>query len=184
MSAADERDPGTRQALGDLARALRYVGPFRRRFAIKAALVVVTVIPTLLLPWSAKVLVDHVIQDIPLEDGRYPFFFQPIVSALAGADATGVTLAMLAFSTIRARATGTRDAKIRERRSRRSGSFRRRRRSPLHASRLPPVSARESRAGAVRRRPRYRCGCDRSWTVDLGSAPWSTSLRALRRLCA
>jgi ABC-type multidrug transport system fused ATPase/permease subunit len=44
------------------------------------------------------VLVDHVIQDIPLSDGRYPFFFQPIADALVGASPTQIVLVTLGFT--------------------------------------------------------------------------------------
>jgi ABC-type multidrug transport system fused ATPase/permease subunit len=87
-----------RQAFADMARALRYIGPFRSRFKRKIFYQTLTVIPSLLLPWPGKVLVDHVIQDIPFEDTRYPFFFQPIIELLEGASPTAIAIAMLAFS--------------------------------------------------------------------------------------
>ena len=42
-----------------------------------------------------KVLVDHVIEDVPFEDTTYPFFFQPVIHALAGADAVTIAVSML-----------------------------------------------------------------------------------------
>ena len=90
--------PTTRQAFGDIARALRYIGPFRGRFQRKLCYQMLTVIPSLLLPWPTKVLIDHVIQDVPFQDTRYPFFFQPVIDALHGATPATIALAMLAFS--------------------------------------------------------------------------------------
>ncbi|MFP6605801.1 MAG: ABC transporter ATP-binding protein [Myxococcota bacterium] len=90
--------PTNRQAFADIARALRYILPFRGRFGLKLFYQTLTVIPSLLLPWPAKVLVDHVIQDIPFGDTRYPFFFQPVIEALHGASPTTIAVTMLAFS--------------------------------------------------------------------------------------
>lgn len=80
------------QSAGDviqsLRRVLRYVAPFRTAFAVKVALVFVTLLASLLLPWPVKILIDHVIQGLSLSDaiGDYPFFVRPFLQPLAHAD--------------------------------------------------------------------------------------------------
>ena len=60
-----------RVTLSDYRRALRYVVPVRRLFVGKAVLMSLAVIPTVILPWPAKILVDHVIQGLPLDPPLY-----------------------------------------------------------------------------------------------------------------
>ncbi len=88
----------TRQSIADLGRALRYVRPFRGRISAKVGYTLLSLIPAVVLPWPAKVLVDHVIQDVPVSDTHYPFFFQPLVALLEGASPAQTALAVLAFS--------------------------------------------------------------------------------------
>jgi ATP-binding cassette subfamily B protein len=90
--------PSARESAADLGRALRYIGPFRARFLRKLGYGSLTLIPSLVLPWPGKVLVDHVIQDVPFENTNYPFFFQPIITALDGADPVTIALVMLAIT--------------------------------------------------------------------------------------
>lgn len=68
-----------------IARALRYVAPFRRQFAVKLGLLLVSLVPLVLLPWPMKILVDHVIRGIPFGEQAtsFPFFIQPLIDALA-----------------------------------------------------------------------------------------------------
>ena len=87
-----------RQAIGDIARALRYVRPLGGLFAGKVAYSLVALLPTVIFPWPAKVLIDHVIQGLPIDLDRYPFFFQPIVAAIDGASPAEMAFAMLALS--------------------------------------------------------------------------------------
>ncbi len=86
-----------RQAIADIARGLRYIRPFASTFAGKIGFMLIGLLPTVVFPWPGKVLVDHVIQGIPIDATRYPFFFQPIVDALDGASPAEMALAMLAF---------------------------------------------------------------------------------------
>lgn len=88
---------GHRQALSDVWRALRYVKPVRALFAGKFLFAFVGLVPTVIFPFPAKVLVDHVIQGLPLDATRYPFFFQPVVDSLHGASPQQIALAMLAI---------------------------------------------------------------------------------------
>ncbi len=68
-------------------RALRYVAPVWRRFAVKALLTFVSLLPLLLFPWPLKILIDHVILGRPIggEETPYPGFIQPFIDLLAGA---------------------------------------------------------------------------------------------------
>ena len=73
-------------AIGLFARALQYVRPFRSEFGVKWLLVLVSFVPLLILPWPARILVDHIIQGVPFGDQPrpFPFFMQPFVDWLAG----------------------------------------------------------------------------------------------------
>ena len=73
-----------RQAIGDIARALRYVWPLRRLFAGKVGYSFIALFPTVIFPWPTKVLIDNVILGLPIEPSGYPFFFQPVIDALRG----------------------------------------------------------------------------------------------------
>ncbi len=103
-----------RQALTDLGRALRYLWPLRRLFAGKVGYSLVALLPTVVFPWPGKVLIDHVIQGLPLDATRYPFFFQPVVDALEGATPGEMALAMLGVGLVLLAlvgGTGTSDAR-------------------------------------------------------------------------
>ena len=97
----DSRSISHLEALRDFARALHYVAPFRGLYLRKIGFMLLGVIPALLLPWPVKVLVDHVVQDVPLDATTYPFFFQPFVDALVGRSpaeiAVMVTLLLMAL---------------------------------------------------------------------------------------
>jgi ABC-type multidrug transport system fused ATPase/permease subunit len=84
-----------RQAVTDISRGLRYIWPLRLLFSGKVAYSLVALLPTVVFPWPGKVLVDHVILGLPLDQTSYPFFFQPIVDGLAGATPMEIALAML-----------------------------------------------------------------------------------------
>ncbi|MEE3327110.1 MAG: ABC transporter ATP-binding protein [Myxococcota bacterium] len=73
-------------AIGLFARALRYIRPFRFDFGVKWVLVLISFIPLLILPWPARILVDHIIQGVPFGDQPrpFPFFIQPFVDFIAG----------------------------------------------------------------------------------------------------
>ncbi len=69
-------------------RALRYVGPFWPRFAVKALLTLASVLPLILFPWPLKILIDHVVLGRPIggpDATPYPGFVTPFLDALAGA---------------------------------------------------------------------------------------------------
>jgi ABC-type multidrug transport system fused ATPase/permease subunit len=69
-----------------LRRVLRYAAPFRARFAIKLSLLLVSILPLMLLPWPGKIVIDHVIEAVPLDPAGYPFFVRPLLAPLTGAD--------------------------------------------------------------------------------------------------
>jgi ABC-type multidrug transport system fused ATPase/permease subunit len=71
---------------GAFRRVLRFAAPFRARFAVKMALMLISIGPLVLLPWPGKIVIDHVIEAIPLDPAAYPFFLQPFLGPLAGAD--------------------------------------------------------------------------------------------------
>ncbi|RIL07417.1 MAG: hypothetical protein DCC71_03045 [Proteobacteria bacterium] len=68
-----------------LRRVLRYAAPFRARFAVKLALLLASIGPLVLLPWPGKIVIDHVIESVPLDPAAYPFFLRPALAPLAGA---------------------------------------------------------------------------------------------------
>lgn len=75
----------TRVAIRLISRALQYVRPFRFDFGVKWLLVLLSFIPLMILPWPARILVDHIIQGIPFGDQPrpFPFFIQPFVDFLS-----------------------------------------------------------------------------------------------------
>jgi ABC-type multidrug transport system fused ATPase/permease subunit len=92
-------DPGERETLAILMRAMRFVAPFRGRMAAKIGLVVFSLFPRLLLPWPVKIVIDHVIRGIPVGDPSvpYPAFLWPIVEPLVGMSSGEVLLWMVAI---------------------------------------------------------------------------------------
>ena len=77
-----------------LARSVRYVSPLRGRFALKVALAMLSIVPLLVLPVPIKLLLDHVIGDLPLADriGSYPFITRPVLRLLVGASRDEILL--------------------------------------------------------------------------------------------
>ena len=56
-----------------LARALRYVAPFKGRFALKLGILCVSLLPLLVLPWPVKIIIDHFILGVPI--GEQPLAY-------------------------------------------------------------------------------------------------------------
>jgi ABC-type multidrug transport system fused ATPase/permease subunit len=88
---------GSRDALRVLARALRWVAPFKGRFAVKAGLTVVSLVPPLLLPWPIKMQIDQVVEGKPLDPAAWPALLRPLVEPLVGASPVEILFATLAF---------------------------------------------------------------------------------------
>lgn len=72
-------------ALEALRRVLRYAAPFRARFAVKLLMTITSVLPLILIPWPGKIMIDHVIEGVPLDSASYPFFIRPFTDFLQGA---------------------------------------------------------------------------------------------------
>ena len=82
-------------------RALRYVAPFKWRFAVKVGLMILSLTPLLLLPWPIKILIDHVVGQIPIDENvaAYPFFVRPLLEPLQGASPTVILFWVVAAQT-------------------------------------------------------------------------------------
>ncbi len=94
---AENVAPGTASAFSVVIRALGYVAPFKRDFAIKAGLLTASLLPQLLLPWPIKIVTDHVLGDVAIgqEARPYPFFVAPFVHALAHSDKIVILIASI-----------------------------------------------------------------------------------------
>ncbi len=92
-------DPGGLGTLRLLVRALRYVAPFRRRFAQKLALLLASMLPLLVLPWPAKIVLDHVIEGIPIgaQARPYPTPVAALLDGLVGQEPVWILLAVVGF---------------------------------------------------------------------------------------
>jgi ABC-type multidrug transport system fused ATPase/permease subunit len=69
-----------------LGRALGYIATVKGLFAAKFGLAAVALIPGLMTPWLAKVLIDQVVLQQPFNDVEVPFppYFQPLVDFMGG----------------------------------------------------------------------------------------------------
>ena len=100
-------DIGTAETFRIIKRSARYISLFPGRYITKFILKLGSyAIPMALLPWPAKMLVDHVILANPLPeavDGRingYPLYWEPVISALYGASPLEIALVLAAFGVI------------------------------------------------------------------------------------
>ena len=85
-------DITTREALTVMGRSLRLVAQARGLFAAKFVLQLALMLPALLLPWLAKIVVDNALQGLPFgtTEVAYPPFMTPILSLLEGKDPLGI----------------------------------------------------------------------------------------------
>ena len=90
-STSDERredrgDTGWRESLDAIARAMQYVAPFKGRFSLKALLLALSFLPSLVLPWPIKILIDNVIGGRAIAEPIVPYqaFIRSIVMDLDG----------------------------------------------------------------------------------------------------
>jgi ABC-type multidrug transport system fused ATPase/permease subunit len=90
---------GHGEALRVLLRASRYLGPFKLRFAGKFALLVISLLPILVLPWPVKILVDHVVRGVPFDAPitPYPAPLAPLIAFLGDKAPLEVVFWVLAF---------------------------------------------------------------------------------------
>jgi ABC-type multidrug transport system fused ATPase/permease subunit len=65
------------ESLRLLARAFRYVAPFKGRFALKLGLLCLSLLPLLVLPWPVKIIIDHSILGVPI--GEQPLSYPAVV---------------------------------------------------------------------------------------------------------
>ena len=74
------------ETLRIFGRAIDYLRPFPSQMVVKVLLTLLSLAPFLILPWPFKVLIDHVIEGIPIAEGlsNYPSFIKPIVAMLDG----------------------------------------------------------------------------------------------------
>ncbi len=80
MIPSQSEDISNREAVQIFGRALRYVRPFRGRFAGKIGLAALSLMPSVLLPWPVKLVVDHVILEVPLGEPTTPH--PPVIRTL------------------------------------------------------------------------------------------------------
>jgi ABC-type multidrug transport system fused ATPase/permease subunit len=82
------------ETLHVFGRALRYVAPFRWRFGWKAVLTLLSVLPSVLLPWPVKIVIDHVVQGIPIggTPTPYPALVQSLLDPLRDASTLEILL--------------------------------------------------------------------------------------------
>ncbi len=92
----------TRETLRAMGRAIRYMGPFRRRFAVKLGLLLLSLVPMLMLPWPVKILIDNVIEGQPIESPirPYPAFIRPLMDLLEGRSPIEILFIVIAFQTL------------------------------------------------------------------------------------
>jgi len=99
---------GERETLALFARALRYVAPFRWRFAGKLGLTLLSLAPRLLLPWPVKLIIDHVINRAPIEPALagYPGFVRGVLAPLRDATPLEILFWLLAAQALLVLAIG------------------------------------------------------------------------------
>ncbi len=91
---------GTRETLNLIGRAMVFVWPLRYQLAVKLVLGLIGITVVLILPWPLKVLIDHVIMDMPIGDSPtpYPPYFAPFVNMLQGFSAFEIVTIIVVFS--------------------------------------------------------------------------------------
>ena len=91
-----------RETVSIVLRALRYVGPFRNEFAAKAVFLLISMLPLIVLPWPIKIIIDHVIEEIPIgEPARpYPQILQPMIDFLDGKTTTEILFWVIGFQVV------------------------------------------------------------------------------------
>lgn len=110
-------DLTTAEALAVMGRSLRLIAHARTLFACKFLLQFGLMLPGLLLPWLAKIVVDNALQGLPFgtTEVAYPPFMTPILSLLEGKDPLGIMVTVtviyvLLLAIIGARAGNTQAA--------------------------------------------------------------------------
>jgi len=96
---AESEDLTHWQTLQVIGRAVRFVKPFRSRFAVKIVLIMISLIPLLMLPWPVKIIIDNVIEGQPINEPLrpYPEAIAPWMNALAGYSPYELLFIVIAF---------------------------------------------------------------------------------------
>lgn len=83
-TAFEERAADTARTFALLARALRFLSPYRGAVLVKLLLLVVSFLPLLVLPWPIKIIIDHVVLKIPIGEQAHPYppFLEPLLQPL------------------------------------------------------------------------------------------------------
>ena len=95
-------DVGAWETLSLLRRSLTFVRPYLPQVSVKLALSFVGVSVALALPWPAKMLVDHVVMDLPIgaSPTPYPPYVAPLISVLEGLSPAGIVAAVVVVSIV------------------------------------------------------------------------------------
>ena len=102
MRTEDVQAVGPLETLSLLGRSLGLVWPYLPRVFVKLILALIGVSVVLILPWPLKVLVDHVVMDMPIGESPtlYPPYVQPLVNLLEGMTAGGIVASVVAISIV------------------------------------------------------------------------------------
>ncbi len=90
-------DVTTVEALGVIGRSIRLIAGAKELFAAKVMLGVVAVLPGLLLPWMAKILIENAILGEPFGTTavNFPPFMDPILDAVQGRGPLGIAMVLM-----------------------------------------------------------------------------------------
>ncbi len=88
-----------RESARIILRSAAYIRYFFWRFTAKLVTTwIARAIPLIILPWPAKMLIDHVVLSRPIEDASgYPWFMWPVIEALYGSTPSEILLWLAAF---------------------------------------------------------------------------------------
>ena len=95
-------DIGAWETLSLLRRSLTFVTPYLPQVCVKLVLSLIGVSVALALPWPSKMLVDHVVMDLPIgaSPTPYPPYVAPLVSLLEGLSPIGIVASVVAISIV------------------------------------------------------------------------------------
>ncbi len=102
MSSDNAPAVGPLETLSLLGRSLGFVRPYLPQVFVKLMLSLIGVSVVLILPWPLKVLVDHVVMDMPIGTSPtlYPPYVQPLVHWLEGLSPGEIVAAVVAISVL------------------------------------------------------------------------------------
>ena len=102
MSSDNAPAVGPLETLSLLGRSLGFVRPYLPQVFVKLILSLIGVSVVLILPWPLKVLVDHVVMDMPIGTSPtlYPPYVQPLVHWLEGLSPGEIVAAVVAISVL------------------------------------------------------------------------------------